>query len=115
MPQSKQAQPDQSKPNQSKPEQSILAFTWYREHGYDTLIEVSRNQEGLKPSYEEWLDDAERAFAKYQNMGLEPTRVHLDVDAYLAWCERRERPINQKSREMFKEIKRQEFYRNLED
>lgn len=97
-----------------KKKESILAFTWYHEHDYDRLLEASRDQEGLKASYQEWLVDARRAFLKYKDMGFEPTRVYLDVEEYVSWCELRDRPVNQKSREMFKEIKRQEFYRNLD-
>lgn len=98
-----------------KRNESILAFTWYHEADYEKLLDVTQSQEGLKETYKAWLADARRAFLKYKHMGFEPTRVYLDVEEYVAWCDRRDRPVNLKSREMFKEIKRQEFYRNLDD
>jgi hypothetical protein len=108
-------------PKQNMPEdkttrekQSILAFTWYHEHDYDKLLEVSRNPEGLEENYQQWLVGARRAFLKYKDMGFDPTRVYLDVEEYVSWCELRDRPVSQKSREMFKEIKRQEFYRQID-
>ncbi len=93
---------------------NILAFTWYHEHDYEKLLEVSRNMHGLEACYQDWLVGARRAFVQYKQMGFEPHRVYIDVDEYLAWCDRRDRPVNSHSREMFKEIKRQEFYRNLD-
>lgn len=98
----------------TKEDERILAFTWYHEEDYQQLLDVSQEQEGLKENYKEWLADARRAFLKYKRLGFEPTRVYLDVEEYVSWCDRRERPVNHKSREMFKEIKRQEFYRNLD-
>ncbi len=97
-----------------KEDERILAFTWYHEEDYVRLIEATDDQEGLKENYQAWLADARRAFTRYKRLGFEPTRVYLDVEEYLGWCDRRERPVNEKSREMFKEIKRQEFYRNLD-
>lgn len=92
---------------------NILAFTWYHEHDYHKLVEITDDEE-LPDDYEAWLLDARRALVKYKQMGFRPQRVYVDVTEYVAWCERRERPVDQHSREMFKEIKRQEFYRNLD-
>lgn len=93
---------------------NILAFTWYHEHDYDKLLEVTDNPEGLAPCYEDWLLGARQALVKYKQLGFRPQRVYVDVDEYLAWCDRRDRRVDGQSREMFKEIKRQEFYRRVD-
>lgn len=94
--------------------QQILAFTWYHERDYVRLLEVSHDLEGLEADYQSWLLAARRALVHYKRLGFEPQRVYIDVDEYIGWCGLRERAIDQHSRELFKELKRQEFYRSLE-
>lgn len=94
---------------------NILAFTWYRKEEYEKLLEVTPEPEELASDYEQWLEEARQAFDKYERMGFDPRRVHMEVDEYVAWCETRDRDIDQHSRELYKEIRRQEFYRDLDD
>lgn len=92
---------------------NVLAFTWYRRDAYRRLREVVCDPETLPAEYKAWLADARRAFVKYKEMGFEPRRVYLDVDEMLAWCEERGREPDQKSREAYKESRREAFYRGL--
>lgn len=96
------------------PTKQIIAFTWYREADYVLLLEASRNMKGLFEDYQTWLQDARAALQKYKDLGFEPQRIYIEVQDYLDWCELRQRAINKPSREIFKEIKRQEFYRHLD-
>lgn len=93
---------------------NVLAFTWYREEEYEKLLEVTSEPEGLKEDYQAWLADARQALLKYKRMGFEPRRVYLEVDDYVDWCRLRDKPLNEQSREMYKEIQRQAFYRRLD-
>lgn len=97
-----------------KPTAQIIAFTWYREDDYNLLLEASRNQKGLADDYQAWLKDAREALQKYTDLGFEPHRIYIEVQDYLDWCALRKRAVNQPSREIYKEIKRQEFYRHLD-
>lgn len=97
-----------------QPTKQLLAFTWYREADYSLLLEASRNMKGLAEDYQSWLKDAREALQKYKDLGFEPYRIYIEVQEYLDWCESRDRAINKPSREMFKEIRRQEFYRALD-
>jgi|GEM_PF-6108027 len=96
------------------PTQQLLAFTWYHEADYRLLLEASRNQKGLAEDYQSWLKEARLALLKYKKLGFEPHLIYIDVQDYLDWCTLRQRAVNQPSREIYKEIKRQEFYRNLD-
>lgn len=96
------------------PTAQIIAFTWYREADYNLLLEASRNKIGLFEDYQSWLADAQAAFDKYSDLGFEPHRVYIDVQDYLDWCELRQRAINKPSREIYKEIRRQQYYRELD-
>lgn len=93
---------------------NILAFTWYQEAEYEKLIEVTEDSDGLAECYKDWLLDARRALMKYKQMGFDPRRVYIDVDAYVDWCESRQRAVNQHSREIYKELRRAEFYRRVD-
>ncbi len=92
---------------------NILAFTWYLEADYEKLLEVT-DDDDLPDDYHQWLVAARRALVKYKNRGFDPRRVYIDVDEYVEWCHSRERPVDAKSREMFKEIQRQAFYREID-
>ena len=92
-------------------ETNVLAFIWYHEHEYEMLLRVTESDEELPETYDRWLVDARRAFVGYKRMGFAPERVYLDVEEFVDWCELRDRPVDKKAREIYKEIKRQEFYR----
>lgn len=98
-----------------RPKERVLAFIWYLERDWEKLLEVSADSDQLEEDYQEWVAAARRAFMEYRQMGFEPHRVYLDVDEYLRWCEQRQRPVGAKSREIFKEMKRQAFYRSLDE
>lgn len=99
----------------TQPIDNILAFTWWRRRDYAILCEVSQDTEGLCADYEDWLAGAEAAFAKYEKLGFNPHRVYLDVQEYVDWCQLRSKDVDMHSRELFKELKRQEFYRGLDE
>lgn len=92
---------------------NILAFTWYLEADYEKLLEAT-DDDDLQEDYQQWLVEARRALVKYKRRGFDPRRVYIDVDEYVEWCESRDRPVDAKSREMFKEIQRQAFYRYID-
>lgn len=98
----------------TKSTQQILAFTWYHESDYRRLLKESSDHKGLHPDYSTWLAAARKALLGYKKLGFRPQRVYIDVQEYIDWCALRERAVDQHSRELFKEIKRQEFYRELE-
>ncbi|MFP4597259.1 MAG: hypothetical protein ACLFVJ_03345 [Persicimonas sp.] len=93
---------------------NILAFTWYLEADYEKLLEVTDDDDGLRQNYHQWLVEARRALVNYKRRGFDPRRVYIDVDEYVEWCQSRDRPVDAKSREMFKEIQRQAFYREID-
>lgn len=96
------------------PTQQLLAFTWYHEADYHLLLQASRNHKGLAKDYKSWLKEARLALLQFKKLGFEPHLIYINVQDYLDWCALRQRPVNQPSREIYKEIKRQEFYRKLD-
>ena len=95
--------------------ESLLAFTWYARNDYERLLEVAEDAGQLFDDYDEWLVDARRAIIKYRRQGFEPKRVLIRIDDLLDWCDSRGRPVDHTSREMYKEIRRQQFYRAVDN
>ncbi len=94
---------------------NVIAFTWYRREEYRKLLDHADDVDDLHDTYKKWLVDARRALVKYKRMGFDPRRVYLDVDDMLEWCELRDKSLNEKSRAMYKEIRRQQFYRQYDE
>jgi hypothetical protein len=94
---------------------NVIAFTWYRREEYQKLLEHAEDSDELHDTYKAWLSDARRALVKYKRMGFDPRRVYLEVDDMLDWCEMRDKQLDSQSREIYKEIRRQEFYRQFDE
>jgi hypothetical protein len=94
---------------------NVIAFTWYRREEYRKLLEHAEDADDLHSTYKEWLVDARHAFVKYKRMGFDPRRVYLRVSEMLEWCEMRDKQLDARSREIYKEIRRQEFYREYDE
>ena len=91
---------------------NLLAFTWYHREDYEELLEHADDPEELHDSYDEWLVDARRALVSYKLQGFDPRRIYLKVREMREWCQSRDRPHDKHARHIFKEIKRQQFYRD---
>ncbi|MGM0555284.1 MAG: hypothetical protein ACQEVA_02800 [Myxococcota bacterium] len=94
---------------------NVIAFTWYRREEYLKLLEHAEDSDELHDTYKAWLSDARHALVKYKRMGFDPRRVYLEVDDMLEWCELRDKSLNSRAREMYKEIRRQQFYRQFDE
>lgn len=93
---------------------NIVAFTWLLESDFDKLNEAIDEADVLPNTYASWKTAARKRLFELKSYGLQPRRVYIKCSQYRDWCDRRDKSMNADSLEMFKEIKRQSFYAQLE-
>jgi hypothetical protein len=51
------------------------------------LREIAADPEKLEQTYEEWMDNAERALRGMREAGMCVQKVDVEVEELLAWCQ----------------------------
>lgn len=69
---------------------AVVGCAWYRADQWERLREISTDPEKLEQTYEEWVENAERALQGLRESGMRVEKVELDVEELLTWCETRE-------------------------
>jgi hypothetical protein len=71
-----------------------VAVGWYDAVQWARLKQVAVDADKLDDSYETWKRNAESFERELRQKGIEIQRVHIDVEALIAWCQSRHKPIN---------------------
>ena len=83
----------------------IIAYSWYTRAEFNRLMLCADNEEGegfiLIESYEEWLENAERAVIDYQNRGYIVVRFDINVINLKKWLKAHELANTQKNRQIY--------------
>jgi len=80
------------------PAATDVAVGWYDAVQWARLKQVAVDADNLDDSYEAWKHSAESFERELRRKGIEIQRVHIDVEALIAWCQSRQKPINGEAR-----------------
>ena len=72
------------------------AFTWFDEEQWKLLKEL--DPEGLDDTYEEWRNNASKAFSDFQRNGQRIRKIAIDSIKFKNWCEENNLETNGKAR-----------------
>jgi hypothetical protein len=75
-----------------------VAVGWYDAVHWTKLKQVAVDADSLDDSYEAWKRNAESFERELRQKGIEIQRVHIDVDALIAWCQSRNKKIDGEAR-----------------
>lgn len=81
-----------------RPAPTNVAVGWYDAAQWAKLKQVAVDADNLDDSFEAWERNAEGFERALRQKGIEIRRVHIDVDALLAWCQSRNKKIDGKAR-----------------
>jgi hypothetical protein len=76
----------------------VAGIGWYDAAQWAKLKQVAQDAAELDESHEAWQRNAERTERELSRRGLLIRRVPIDVDALVAWCQARNKPVNGASR-----------------
>jgi len=87
-----------------------IAFAWYRPEDWQRLREISSDTNALESSYDEWLLQAEEGFRKTREVGMDVTKIFINLDDLAKWCQENHLDINSDSRSNYAAMKLQDLF-----
>lgn len=87
-----------------KPEKTATlkaAVAWYKPNQWRRLREISGDRDRLEETYGEWQILAEKALKDFAARGLPVTKVSVDTEELLLWCNERGLKVNDDSRSRY--------------
>ncbi|HCF60771.1 MAG TPA: hypothetical protein DFS52_22570 [Myxococcales bacterium] len=73
--------------------QTRVYLAWYKRNQWPRLREMSAEPDRLAATYDEWLVDAKGQLQELRAQKIAVSRVVVDVEELLAWCERQGRKV----------------------
>jgi hypothetical protein len=78
-----------------------LAIAWYKPEQWPRLKEISADGDKLEATYGEWQIYAEKVMKDFAAHGVFPVKMEVDTEELLAWCNKRELPVNSENRSFY--------------
>jgi hypothetical protein len=72
----------------------VVGIGWYDPVQWSKLKQIAADAAALDDTHEDWQRNAERTERELSRQGLMIRRVAIDVDALVAWCRARGKPVN---------------------
>ena len=86
----------------SKNKQPVkAAIAWYKPNQWQRLREIAEDRDELEATHEEWEILAEKALKDFAAKGLPVTKITVDTEELLPWCNERGLKVNGKSRSQY--------------
>ena len=79
----------------------VVGVTWYTPDQFTRMKSVADDSESLDDTYEDWLENATRQMRRLKNKGYQVTKVSIEVDEWVAWCQQYGKPLTGASRSEF--------------
>ena len=79
----------------------VVGVTWYTSDQFAQMKSMADDAESLDDTYEEWLENATRQVQRLKNEGYQVTKVPIEVDEWVAWCQQHGKPLTGASRSGF--------------
>jgi hypothetical protein len=76
----------------------LVGIAWYDADQWAKLKQVADDASEMDDSHELWRGNAERTEHVLSRRGFVTRRILIDVDALVAWCQARNKPVNGASR-----------------
>lgn len=80
---------------------SIVGIAWFKREDYDKIKRLSTDGDGLPATYDDWLKAAEDIADQFRSNGQAFQKVHIDPNAFPAWCAARGLDVNAQARIRF--------------
>jgi hypothetical protein len=87
-----------------------MAIAWYKPEDWQRLREISDDADKLEDTHWEWLEQAEDAFRKTREAGMDVTKIFINLDELVTWCHENNMAINSDSRSNFAAMKLQDLF-----
>nr|CAP47547.1 putative integron gene cassette protein [uncultured bacterium]CAP47598.1 putative integron gene cassette protein [uncultured bacterium] len=71
---------------------------WYSPRQWDRLLEIADDPANLGQSYTDWRRRADAAYRELRSQGTAVTKIRIDVEDLLQWCDEQAIPVNAESR-----------------
>ncbi|SFB97611.1 hypothetical protein SAMN05660443_0966 [Marinospirillum celere] len=85
-----------SQPAKEKVQKAGLC--WVRPEQWQRLLEVAEDSDRLESSWEEWQSKSLEMIEVFATRGIEIEKVDVDVEALIAWCQEKDKPVNASTR-----------------
>jgi hypothetical protein len=67
----------------------VTALPWYDRRDYPALLELFSDPDKLPPTFDAWLERAERVERQFQKAGFDVVRIWIRPVSFLGWCKER--------------------------
>lgn len=84
-----------------KPATVKAAVAWYKPDQWQRLREISEDRDELEETYVKWQIIAEKALKDFAARGLPVTKITVDTEDLLLWCNESGQKVNGKSRSQY--------------
>ena len=68
---------------------SVVALPWYARGDYSALLKLFSDSYRLPPTYDAWLERAERVERQFQKAGFGVAKTWIRPVPFAAWCKER--------------------------
>ncbi|MCB0179696.1 MAG: hypothetical protein KDI62_15800 [Anaerolineae bacterium] len=83
----------------------IVGIAWYTPEQWDRLKQVAEDADALDDTYDDWLKNASHNLQTFKKRGFHMVKVPLDVEEWMAWCQKNGNALNGGSRAQFTSMK----------
>ena len=83
----------------------MLGVAWYTPETWARICETATDRDRLEPTYDEWVQMAEKSLRNMADAGIIPFKVMIDADEFFAWCQSHEKQNDGGSRAQFASFK----------
>jgi hypothetical protein len=78
-----------------------VALPWYHRQEYAELLALFSDPEKMPPTFDAWLEHAERVEKQLLEVGFVVARVWIRPSTFSVWCEERNASLDQRARLTF--------------
>ena len=78
--------------------QQKFGLAWWQADQWARLKEISEDRDNLEDTYEEWRKNAAKTFKEFESSGQNVSKVSINLEELLAWCNEKGVPVNGKYR-----------------
>ncbi len=94
---------------------TVTGIAWYRVDEYERLLEVAVDAPDLEATYDEWKISVERTLTELEAQGMVVSKVEIDIEDLISWCQVRGRALNGSARAEYTSLKVREAHLKLGD
>ncbi len=78
-----------------------VSISWFRQEHYQQLLSILEDSSGMPPSYNIWLDQAEKIVENFRRNRVNAHKIEITPEGLRAWCTARGLQANCESCRIF--------------